>query len=319
MAAGINLINTISNANCNIQKNNCSKALSQGENMTRGVIAAPAIINVHGDGFTMERGLTPEEIRYYALYWDKVVIPGSNLVYVGIPEEDILIQSGVIERPSVGFQGSFNGSAIANSFAIAQSVVAQKLMEEDKATDWVLHQIGNKLSLPSQYVNSKNSLRFELINLLPVPNGVTPIADILEFKERRKTELNALHDCIELAYIEALKCPDPTFGTSKAIRELRDSISNLEIVTNEKWERTSKFDFATEFNLDGGRIVKGVATGAAFDFYTNGLTIPVGSIVGGLASMFKFKATYGLSFKPASNNAKLAFLSHASHEHIIKK
>tara|TARA_R110002167_G_C12644108_1_gene648614 strand:+ start:757 stop:1620 length:864 start_codon:yes stop_codon:yes gene_type:complete len=287
--------------------------------MTRGVIATPAIINIHGDGFTMERGLSPQEIRYYALYWDKVVIPGSNLVYVGLPEEDILIQSGVIERPRVGFQGSFGGADLGNSFAVAQSVVAKKLMEEEKSTDWVLHQIGNKLLIPKEYIEPKNSLRFELVNLLPVPDGTTPIADILDFKERRREELNTLHDCIELAYIEALRCPDPALGSSRAIRELKDSIANLEAVSGEKWERTSKFDFATEFNLDGGKIVNGIASGAAFDFFTNAFTLPVGSIIGGIASVFKFKASYSSSFKPASNNSKLAFLSHANNERIIDK
>lgn len=287
--------------------------------MTRGVIATPAIISMHGDGFTMERGLSPQEIRYYALYWDRVVIPGSNLIYVGLPEEEILIQSGVIERPRVGFQGSFGGADIGNSFAIAQSVVAKKLMEEEKSIDWVLHQIGNKLSIPREYMEPKNSLRFELANLLPVPSGATPIADILEFKERRRTELNALHECIELAYIEALKCPDLGLGTSKAIRELKESIANLDVVSSEKWQRTSKFDFATEFNLDGGKIVSGIASGAAFDFFTNAFTLPVGSIIGGVASVFKFKASYGSSFKPATNNSKLAFLSHANNEHIIEK
>lgn len=267
----------------------------------------------------MERGLSPQEIRYYALYWDKVVIPGSNLVYVGLPEEEILIQSGVIERPRVGFQGSFGGADIGNSFAVAQSAIAKKLMEEEKSTDWVLHQIGNKLSIPKEYIEQKNSLRFELVNLLPVPDGATPIADILEFKERRKTEFNALHECTELAYIEALKCPDPDLGVSRAIRELKESIENLDAVSNEKWERTSKFDFATEFNLDGGKIVNGIASGAAFDFFTNAFTLPVGSIIGGVASIFKFKAGYSSSFKPAANNSKLAFLSHANNERIIDK
>lgn len=287
--------------------------------MTRGVIAAPAIISVHGDSFTMERGLSPQEIRYYALYWDKVVIPGSNLVYVGLPEEEILIQSGVVERPRVGFQGSFGGADIGNSFAVAQSVVAKKLMEEEKSTDWVLHQIGNKLSIPKEYIEPKNSLRFELVNLLPVPDGTTPIADILEFKERRRSEFNALHECIELAYIEALKCPDTALGASRAIRELKESIANVEAVSSEKWERTSKFDFATEFNLDGGKIINGIASGAAFDFFTNAFTLPVGSIIGGIASVFKFKAGYSSSFRPAANNSKLAFLSHANNERIIEK
>jgi hypothetical protein len=287
--------------------------------MTRGVIAMPAIINIHGDGFTMERSLSPQEIRYYALYWDKVVIPGSNLVHIGLPEEDVLIKSGVIERPRVGFQGSFSGADLGHSFAVAQSVVAKKLMEEEITTDWVLHQIGNKLLIPKEYIEPKNSLRFELVNLLPVPDGATPIADILEFKERRKTELNALHECIELAYIEALMCPDSALGTSRAIRDLKDSIDNLDSVSKERWALTSKFDFAAEFNLDGGKIANGIASGAAFDFFTSAFTLPVGVIVGGIASVFTFKASRGSSFKPASNNSKLAFLSHAHGERIIRR
>ncbi|MDX7923392.1 DUF6236 family protein [Aeromonas media] len=285
--------------------------------MTRGVIATPAIINIYGDGFTMERGLSPQEIRYYALYWDKVVIPGSNLVHIGLPEEDILINSGVIERPRVAFQGSFGGADLGHSFAVAQSVVAKKLMEEEKTTDWVLHQIGNKLLIPKEYIEPRNSLRFELVNLLPVPDGTTPIADVLEFKERRRTELNALHECIELAYIEALRCPDSALGTSRAIRDLKESIDNLDYVSKEKWSKTSKFDFAAEFNLDGGKIANGIASGAAFDFFTNAFTLPIGAIIGGIASAFKFKASYSSSFKPASNNSSLAFLSLAHNERIL--
>jgi hypothetical protein len=285
--------------------------------MNRGVVANPAIININGNGFTMERSLSSQEIRYYALYWDKIIIPDSNLISVGVPEEALLIESGVIERPRVGFQGSFGGSDLGHSFAVAQSLVAKKLIEEDKRTDWVLHQIGNQLSIPKEYTDSKNSLRFELINLLPVPDSNTPIADLLEFKERRKTELDALHQTIEQAFIEALKCPDPELGSSIAIRELQACINNLEVVSNEKWERTSKFDFATEFNLDGGKIVTGIASGAAFDFFTNAFTLPVGTIAGGLASILKLKASYNSSFKPAGNQSKLAFLSHANNEKII--
>jgi len=287
--------------------------------VSRGVIATPAIINIHNDGFTMERGLSPQEIRYYALYWEKVVIPGSNLVHIGLPDEEALIQSGVIKRPRVEFQGAFGGADLGHSFAVAQSVVAKKLMEEDNSTDWVLHQIGNKLNIPSEFVEDKNSLRFDLINLLPVPDGNTPIADILEFKHRRSDELNTLHIAIESAYLEALKCPDQSLGASAAIRELKASIDNLNSASAGKWEKTSKFDFSTEFNLDGGKIAQGIASGAAFDFFTNAFTLPVGSIVGGVASILKFKASYSKSFKPATNNSTLAFLSHAHEERIIEK
>jgi len=47
--------------------------------------------------------------------------------------------------------------------------------------------------------------------------------------------------------------------------------------------------------------------------------LPVGSIVGGMASILRLKASYGSSFKPAANNSILAFLSHAHKERIIEQ
>lgn len=285
--------------------------------MQRGVIASPAIISIHGDGFTVERSISAEELRYYAMYWDKVVIPGSNLVYVGIPEEDVLIETGVIERPRVGFSGNWGGADIGHSFALAQAAVAKKLIEEDKATDWVIHQIGTTLSLPSEFLEKRNTLRLDLINLLPVPSGDVPIVDVLEFKQRRADELNSLHLKLEHAYLEALKSPDQDLAGKLAIRELQEAIRDLQTVTSEKWQRTSKFDFSMELNLDGSRIAHGVAAGAAFDFFSTGLTIPVGSIIGGVASVFKLKANHSSTFIPAAKLDKLAYLSHAQTERLL--
>lgn len=285
--------------------------------MQRGVVASPAIISIHGDGFTMERSISAEEVRYYALYWDKIVIPGSNLVYVAIPEEDVLIKTGVIDRPRVGFSGLWGGADIGHSFALAQSVVAKKLIEEDKSTDWVVHQIGRELGLPPEFIEKRNTLRLDLINLLPVPSADVAIADVLQFKQRRADELNNLHSTIESAYLEALKSPDPDLATKLAVRELDIAIRNLQTVTSEKWQRTSKFDFSLELNLDGSRLSQGVAAGAAFDFFTNGFGIPIGPIVGGIASILKLKASHSSAFIPAGKQEKLAYLSHARTEHLL--
>jgi hypothetical protein len=285
--------------------------------MKRGIIGEPAITQAHGDSFTFKRGISPQELRYYILYWDRVVIPVNNIISIGLPEEEILIKSGAIERPSVVFSGFLDGKATANSYAIAQAIIAQKLMTEDKSTDWVIHQIGNQLNIPDKFSEPRNSLRFDLVNLLPVPNGLVPIPDILEFKERRKDELNALHNRIEEVYIEALKCPDPSFGRNRAITELQEIINNVNKVTQEKWDNTSKFDFTIEFNFDIVTLLKGISSGTAIAFFTDVLTIPLGATLGGIASMFKFKASYSKSFIPAAKNSKLAFLSNASAEEII--
>lgn len=285
--------------------------------MQRGIIASPAIISIHGNGFTMERSISPEEVRYYALYWDKIVIPGSNLVYVAIPEEDVLVETGVIDRPRVGFSGTWSGADVGNSFALAQSVVAKKLIEEDTSTDWVIHQIGANLNLPSEFLEKRKTLRLDLINLLPVPSGDVPIVDVLEFKQRRADELNNLHSKLELAYIEALKSPDQDLASKLAIRDLNEAIQNLQTVASEKWLRTPKFDFSLELNLDGSRLIQSVAAGAVFDFFTNGFAVPIGSIIGGVVSVFNLKASHGASFIPAAKQEKLAYLSHAQTERII--
>ena len=86
--------------------------------MQRGVIASPAIISVLSDGFKLHRSISAEEVRYYAMYWDKVVVAGSDIVYVEIPEEDVLIETGVIERPHVRLYGTLEGAAVGHSFAL---------------------------------------------------------------------------------------------------------------------------------------------------------------------------------------------------------
>lgn len=283
----------------------------------RGVIASPGIIHVQEQGFTLERSISPEELRYYALYWDKVVIPGSNLVYIGIPEEDILIQSGVVERPRVQFVGSFHGVEIAHSFAMAQSVVTKKLIEEDPATDWVMHQFGPALALPPEFTKERRTLRVDLLSALPVPDMNVSIADILEFRERRRDELGELHACLDEVYLEALRSPDPALAGKTAVVRLEAARSMLDDVASERWKVIRKYDLATELNIDGSRVMQGIASGAAFDFFRDGMTVPLGVIGGALASIIKFSARRSITFEPAHTQLKLGYLAKAANERII--
>lgn len=246
-----------------------------------------------------------------------MVIPGSSLVYIGIPEEEVLIQTGVVSRPRVQFSGSFSGAEVARTFAVAQAIVAQKLITEEKSTDWVVHQFGHSLVLPPGFAKQLRTLRFELIELLPVPSASVPIPDILEFKERRRDELGNLHKCLDDAYLEALRSPDAGLGSKIAVANLKAAITALDLVSTESWKRTGKYDFSAELNIDGGRVVQGAAAGAAFDFFLTGLTIPVGTVVGVVASLIKLSAKASSTFEPAQGQLKLSYLSRARDEKII--
>ncbi|ACH64482.1 hypothetical protein VFMJ11_A0742 [Aliivibrio fischeri MJ11] len=285
--------------------------------MERGVIASPALIDITFDGFMMKRSISPEEIRYYALYWDKIIIPGSNLVYVGIPEEELLIETGVVERPRVSFSGSWGGSDLGHSFALAQSEVAEALLKSNDSCDWVLHQMGNSLALPSKFKTQQRNLRFDLINALPVPSGATPIEDILDFKYRRKDQLGVLHNSLDELYLQVLNSPDPSFSSLRAVDDLKKAISELNQVSNERWKITNKYDFSAQLNLDGGKLVQGVAAGAAFDYFSNPTDLPLGSVIGGLTSMIKLQAKVSSTFEPAKNQSSLGYLSSAHTEKVI--
>lgn len=283
----------------------------------RGVIASASVITISGGTAQFGNPLSAEQVRYYTLYWDRIVIPANNFVYQIIPDEDILIDTGVIERPTIELGTCYGGAQIGQACLEAQAQVARRLIQNDRNTDWVLHQFGNDLIVPLSEQEERNSLRFELISQLPVPNKDVPIVEIFEFKTRRRDELENLHAHLDQMYLDILRSPDEELATSKAKLALEKSVQDLNTVASERWNATTKYDFSAQINLDGSRILKGVATGMILDLFSGGLTLPMSTIACGAASVLKISAGVSKSFSAASNSHKLAYLSLASKEQIL--
>ncbi|OPY75825.1 MAG: hypothetical protein A4E63_00236 [Syntrophorhabdus sp. PtaU1.Bin050] len=286
--------------------------------MNRGVVAAPGIIKPLPEGFVVERSISKEELRYYMLYWDEVVIPGNNLVYIAVPEEEELIASQVIARPIVQFQGTYHGKQVGDAVLACQAIVAKELVQR-KVGDWVLHQIGDSVIIPPESVLQKNTIRVDLINALPVPDGEVPIQDVLTFKQNRKDELMELHDSIDELYFEILGSPDQVLARKKAVQRFQSAILNVDRTLQERFRKTLKYDFSAELNLNVKDIVAGFMAGTVFDFFNNPHSIPIATIVGALAAMIKLSAKASKTFEPAKKNMKLSYVSNASKQHIIKR
>ncbi|MFZ5907710.1 MAG: DUF6236 family protein [Nitrospirota bacterium] len=285
--------------------------------MNRGVIASPGIIKpmpTMPGVFEVWRNISREELRYYILYWDKVVIPSNSIVDFVVPEEEELIACEAISRPLVVLQ--VRGNQVVDVILASQSIVAQKLVR-DKNIDWVIHQISDSLTLPADFVYKQDLIRVALVNLLPVPNGEVPIHEILEFKQRRKDELNELHNSIDELYCEILNSPDEGLATKKVLSRFHSCIQNLNKVSHEKFKKTRKFDFSAELNINGKDIISGATRGALLDFFSNGFTIPIATILGAVVPCIKITANTSCTFEPAKENTKLAYLADASKENII--
>lgn len=279
--------------------------------MERGIVALPGIITPLSNGFRIDRGLSEEEIRYYLLYWDKVVIPTTNIVHQSIPEEDLLLETCVIERPKVIYTGEFHGN-YENSFLLPAVEVAKKLIDEDKQREWVIHQFGNKIILPQEQSITNNSLKLEIMNVLPVPNKDVNIHDVLEFKLRRKDELKKLFETIDEIYISILNSPDKPFQEKKELLKLQEDIENLQKTYNEKWKISSKFNFAVELEWKHLPLMSGII----FDIYS-GTTVPTGTIMGALSELISIKPSTTLSLE-SNQQQKYAYLSSAYQETIIQ-
>ena len=284
--------------------------------MDRGVIAASSIIRPLEQGFVMERSISKEELRYYILYWDKVVIPGNNLVYIAVPEEEELIASQAIARPRVQFQGTYQGSQVTDAILGCQALVAERLVQ-DKTVDWVLHQVGDSLALPSNFVSQRDTIRVALANTLPVPYAEVPVQEILKFKQNRKDELVELHNSIDELYFEVLNSPDKGLATKKAVFRFQSAIQNIDKTSHERFKKTRKYDLSVELNLNGKDIIAGASAGALIGFFGGGFAIPITAAIGAVVPMIKINAKASYTFKPAKENTKLAYISNASKENII--
>lgn len=305
---------------CGSGKKHKNCCLNMARPIVRGVIANAALCSITPSGFTLGAAIGAEEIRYYALYWDKVVIPTTNLVHVEVADETELIRAQVVQRPKFTLQGqSFRGNELGYAMLNAQSSVARQMIERDRSTEWVIHQFGSEILVPDGLMSQARVLRFELASALPVPSGDVPLPDVLEFKHRRYAELLQLHECMDAAYLDALRSPDPGLSAKTSIANLRKAVSDLDLVSKERWKVTSKFDLSTELSVDGGRILQGAAAGAAFDFFATGMAIPIGATLGAIASVVRISAKASSTADAVKDQLKLAYLSRAIGEKIVQK
>lgn len=288
--------------------------------MKRGIITNVGTLKrTSKDTVIFSHQLKDEDINYYSLYWDKIVIPFNNIFRVGINHQEDLLKAGVLITPEVRFPSwsSNSGDASFDPFIVSQSIVANEYLTNDKSVDWTIHQLGDQIVIGNEQKREYNSIKVELANCLPVPNDEVNLNEIFEFKEKRKDELLSLHESIDEVYFEILSSVDRDLQTKKSIIILNQNIKNLQSVSKEKFKSLTKYNFTAELNISGKNISTGIAAGALIDFYSNGFTIPIATILSGAASILNIKANRATSIEKAQNRMKLSYLAKASKKDII--
>lgn len=285
--------------------------------MKRGVIFTPVelVRNPEGTGFRTGKSVTELDINYFLLYWDKLLVPSNNVYRFGVPHEDELKSLGKLDTPL--FRVDYmNDSIFPDFYAASQLKSLEQMQEKEKNVDWRIHYLNDQINLPDNDSTLKQTLRFELCNLLPVPGLNVNLNEILEFKERRSDELVALHSYMDELYFEIIKSGDFELSRAKAFNGFERALADLNSLNAQVWRSPIKFSLSSSLEFDLNQAMAFAAAGAVAMNKEEPLTmITTGAIASVLGGFFKVSVTMQSVLK--SGNKNLAYLSKAKNEGVL--
>ena len=214
------------------------------------VLSSPVNISKTGTGF-FSSDIDPQLLRYSLLFWDRLVWPKNRLIFLGGgPNEEYLESLGVLERPeiSINFSGKID---ICEIFGKTHVSFFNRLnsQEPDK---WSFASGENAFLWSNNTFSSDlNTLKFKLINAVPIPDDDMPFDEILNFKEKRKDELKCFQAEIDVLVSEVFKSENIDEAFIKKIKYIKNASISLIKSAHEysySMKRISNFCAAFEFS-----------------------------------------------------------------------
>lgn len=256
----------------------------------RGLVISPPIEIAGTSMFVKSSNLDPQELRFALLFWDQLVWPSSRAVYFASgPDEEYLESAGILKRPDY----TFNGDA-AQGIALGQIQAFFDLDKSEPGT-WALAQGENSLLLKaSNLLNEEGGALVELHRAIPIPSRDVPLAEILEFKQRRHDELILLRLRMESFVMEIQGSQDKLDALQKCIKEIDQACADL-LKLGKEWQFPVHLsDFKATFSLSPLKFLPAVAAGWKLG-EKYGLSAATAAAVGaGAVSTLEIKADWGL-------------------------
>jgi len=137
--------------------------------------------------------------------------------------------AGVLKRPDY----TFNGDA-AQGMAMSQ-YKAYRDLEEREPGVWALAQGENTLLWKEGLVDQDSGSAIELHRAIPIPKHDVPLAEILEFKHRRRDELRLLRQHLESFVCAMESSDDRPKAFQEAVGEIDVACANL-LKIGKEWQ-----------------------------------------------------------------------------------
>jgi hypothetical protein len=255
-------------------------------------------------------------LRRSILYFDRIELPrtGHTLPPPYQNMISFLVEHGIVESTFMAM-----ASIYTNCDVIGLCHVKAFIMHESEepgawtfapllpAPNWGVHLFPEHSQFPSA-----RGIEFQLLNALPVPAADVPYADILEFKERRRSELLAFRAFLDELYLGVIDSNDIPRAQLAAAVKLEKAIADVRAALDASGIRAVlqalRVDLLTA-------VVGGAKTGAwaAHELHQNA---EYGAVIGGASALYRYIRKNVP--KPISRCGALAYLGHAAQENIVK-
>jgi len=196
---------------------------------TRGLIISQQIA-VGGNALgIISSEFHPQDIRFWLLFWDKMVCPLVEGLAFGTGETgQFLEEIGLLERPYYNFGGGFGDRVVRAHMA------AYDDLDKKEPGAWSIAEGTNSFIIPTARLRDRGGISVELNRAIPIPDKEVAIYDILEFKAKRKDELLNLRVHLD-GIARAIDDSDDQQGElSRQVKLIDGACSDL-IRLNQEW------------------------------------------------------------------------------------
>lgn len=270
------------------------------------VISNPILVD--GGQVRFTSGLDAQELRYSLLFWDRLVWPDNNLLSSGTdPEAEFLINSKILTRPKIIFQGRVSGADLV------MKVQLDSFLEREAAEPgrWTLAQGEKTFLVRNRAFSSNGGTLFNLIGAIPVPDKDVPLEEILEFKRKRRDELLTLRIAIDGFVNEIHQSGDSVDAVRAATSKVEMSCLDAIKVTSESRLPFRLLDTKLSYSLDFAKFFGAGFAAEALSSISNlqGVTAHLAAMGGAALAAASIKLEGGIKFERENKRHPFRYVS----------
>lgn len=204
----------------------------------RKLIMCPVVANLSGISLIV---VDKDALRRALLYWDQLLVLDDTDRSVAWSDDDEFLKSAKILKPIQVVREVDRSKPLASGIDLMPPEViyevnlahASRKLEERRDAIYSIYGPSWSTALADDVLVDFPSLELKLFNLLPVPKSGVPFNDILEFKHRRKDELEDLRFAIDNLVEDARARMDGLRAEDQSVAKVSKSLEHLRRVVNE--------------------------------------------------------------------------------------